>query len=114
PEEEEHLAAARKNKVLAQLILEQEDPSWAAVLAFYSALHLVDAYLARQDIHPRSHEARQGCVARVSALRPLHHAYRKLETRSRWVRYDLRPLPSFEVEHLITEDLARIEQVLGS
>jgi hypothetical protein len=112
PSEADYLTGAERNKALAVLLSEQEDPSWAAVLAFYSALHFINAYLAREGFFPGDHRTRGQYVARLQELKPIHSHYRRLEERSRWVRYELRRLHSVEVEGLILTDLATIEGVI--
>jgi hypothetical protein len=113
PSEAEHLAAAARNKALAQFLLQQDDASWAAVLAFYSALHYVSAYLERVDLRAHDHQSRARFMSRLSELKPIYEDYRKLETRSRWVRYDLRRLSVAEIESLLTGELARIENAIS-
>ena len=110
PSEDEHFTAARRAKDIALLLLEQPEPSWAAVLVFYSALHNVNAYLARHGRHPQSHQERNGLVGLLTDLKAIYGSYRKLESRSMWARYDLRPMTSFDVEQLLTQDLAAIEE----
>jgi hypothetical protein len=112
PSEADYLTGAERNKALAVLLSEQDDPSWAAVLAFYSALHFVNAYLARQGFFPRDHETRGGYITRLQELKPIYGHYRKLEERSRWVRYDLRRLQSVQVEQLLLHELATIETLI--
>jgi hypothetical protein len=112
PSEADHLSAAAQNRALATLLSEQADPSWGAVLAFYSALHLVSAYLAKHGYFPRDHGTRAGYIARSRELRPIYENYRRLEERSRWVRYDLRRLQARDVEQLISLDLAAIEALV--
>jgi hypothetical protein len=52
-------------------------------------------------------------VSRTSELLPIFDNYRLLEAQSRLVRYDLRKLRSDEIERLIDDNLAPIEQLIG-
>src|SRR4051812_13984154 len=91
-DEKEHLAAAAENKQLGlTLLVSPLSPRWSVVLAFYSALHLVDAYLVRVGYRPRNHEDRRASIQRLRELRPLWEDYRTLDTRSREARYDFKP-----------------------
>jgi hypothetical protein len=112
PSEQEHLVGAASNRALAHVLLEHADPSWAAVLAFYCALHLVNAYLIRMGISVQSHRTRDTYIARMSDLIPIYENYRRLESHSRWVRYDLRKLSPAEVKRLMADDLAAIESTI--
>jgi hypothetical protein len=114
PSEQEHLVGAASNRALAQVLLEQADPSWAAVLAFYCALHLVNAYLTRMGISAHSHRTRNTYIARMTDLIPIYENYRRLEWQSRWVRYDLGKLSSVEVSRLMADDLAKIESTINN
>ena len=88
------------------------DRQWAAVLLFYSALHLVDAFLAAQStpFHPGSHEIRDSCIARLRDLHPIARAYGTLQDRSKDARYRMRPFTQAEVRTLETVQFAAIRQ----
>jgi hypothetical protein len=61
PSRSKHEAAAALNEKLAEsLIDDTQTCPWAAALAFYSALHCVDAYLASLNtpVHPANHKER--------------------------------------------------------
>jgi hypothetical protein len=105
-----HLRGAARNKALAVSLLSQNEPDWAAVLAFYSALHLIDAYLAERNLRAGDHARRGNFIATTADLKPIHSQYRRLELRSRWVRYELQSLTTDDVEALLTRDLRQIEE----
>lgn len=108
PSTEAHLRAARKNKALANTLLDT-DHEWAVVVAFYSALHFIQAYFVAQNLKPNTHAARENYIGRLRELQPVHGTYRKLQTRSEWVRYTLDPVSRAEATYIATKDLQEIE-----
>ena len=105
-----HLDGAGHNKALATSLLGQGEASWAAVLAFYSALHYIDAYLADRGFRAGDHQRRSHYISTLRDLGPVGDPYRRLEVRAWWVRYELRVLDKAEVEALINKDLQQIEE----
>lgn len=61
------------------------DGCWAATVAFYAALHLVDRLAARQNMHPSNHTQRNAFVVRHH--RSIWSAYNALLIASRIARY---------------------------
>ena len=61
------------------------NPCWAATVAFYAALHLVDRLAARNNYHPVNHGDRLAYVS--SQHRPILAAYNALKTASEIGRY---------------------------
>jgi hypothetical protein len=106
PDQDQHIEAAQANEATALSLLDSS-PSWAVVLAFYSALHWVDAYMAMLPLHPKDHTERDHYI-QFEPLRPIYGTYRRLETRSREARYDLRPFTRSEAQTLLNNELARI------
>lgn len=99
--------------------LETSNECWAAVVAFYAALHLIELLAAAQNLHHRRHTGR-GSRQRYLASHPQHTVvlsdYTALETASHVARYD--SLPAFRAafpagvvrQQLIDGCLVRIEQ----
>jgi hypothetical protein len=89
PNAQRHLERARRNYALfGKLQAETEYPEWAAIVLFYTALKLIDAFLVQSGLTvPKDHAQRRTDVR--SSLRPLWAAYRDLEHLSRGARYDL-------------------------
>ena len=58
---------------------------WIVTLAFYKALHAVDSYLAKFNIHPRDHYHRKKEV--LQHLQQIHGQYSALYSASRNARY---------------------------
>jgi hypothetical protein len=108
-----HLEQARLNyKLYRELKLQGEHLDWAVTLMFYTALHLIQAYLVEIaatgfDI-PSDHEHRDRCI--TLRLAPIAADYSFLQTRSNWARYQpTRPRPSLDqVEQYETVQFARI------
>ena len=88
PSRADHLAQAEKNERLPQAIAEpgalpERATDWEVTTLFYSALHLVDAYLDQsQGVHPVSHRNREWYVSNVTQLRPIVRHYVNLYERS--------------------------------
>jgi hypothetical protein len=105
----DHLRAAVKNKDLANFLIQHGEHQWAVVLAFYSALHFVESFLAEYGLSAGTHTQRGNQMVRIAALRGIHDQYRLLQTRSEWVRYDLKEISPAAVEALVRKDLQEIE-----
>ena len=101
PARNEHLAKTESNARFLSAIVSQElAPDWAATVIFYRAMHLIEAWFARRDIHHVNHVQRNRAV--FEELSELTGPYRKL--------YDLSRLARYGVDGIITwadyEDLA--------
>ncbi|MFN3420813.1 MAG: hypothetical protein ACK40X_03700 [Armatimonadota bacterium] len=83
----EHVAKAQSiERVLT--VLDDQNPDhwdWIAIVAFYAALHWVDAFLAAQGSHPQNHRERNRLV---NLLVPANLAYGILYSASRRARYE--------------------------
>jgi len=75
PNEITHRRQAEQNERLARglILLSPQLMDWGVTACFYTALHLVDAYLARGNIHPRNHAEREDWIRRQ--LRPIRGNY---------------------------------------
>ena len=116
----EHLATAERNRAIATLLIDpvatvsvQPAPSeWVAVLAFYSAVHLVNGLLWERLRYERvDHSDRQCMVGRLVALRPIRWAYVQLRRRA----FDARYKPAYrlaagDAEKLLSVHLASVER----
>jgi hypothetical protein len=74
-----------------------EHLDWAVIILFYTAMHLVQAYLVQEATSkaeiPLDHGRRGGCV--YLKLPELGADFDFLLTRSKWARYELdRPTPT--------------------
>ena len=93
---EEHLQAARRNRDLARALL---GPSvahlrpapweWVAVIAFYSAIHYVNAYVwETARFEPSSHGERLARIRREPAIRHCRRRYARLQELGQLARYE--------------------------
>jgi hypothetical protein len=113
------LATAERNRQFAERSIARANPippdlEWAAVAAFYSAVHLVNAYLFELlGLSPGTHEERGGLLARVSDLRRIHAEYEMMRVVAGNARYS--PLYTLSEEHLrslLDAELAAIENAV--
>ncbi len=104
PSRDDHLKQAQHNLEFSESLDPASYPDWLATGLFYTALHYIDAFLATKSVHPGIHDVRDGLVAKVQELRPLHNHYRALKDSSRTARYY--PSASFSRAHL--QDLRNI------
>jgi len=101
PGELDHKNHALHNKSFFDNIWSDSNfPDWVVIVGFYTALHCVDAVLARDGLHPQKHtmeDPKEFAIARnelVSTHRltsPVARAYIQLYQWSRNARYN----PSF-------------------
>ncbi len=114
----EHVEKADyNNKVLHKYFYKyhKKCPGWICVMAFYSALHYVDAYLLRRHgIRRIHHEERNADVSQL--IREIEEEYLRLYNYGNNARYDkMRNLPDEEdSEQAATKDLLKIQEyILG-
>lgn len=116
-----HVATARENRDFATALVNDYNgtpPSlnWAAVAAFYAAVHYVNAYLWElAHLEPSSHFERASLIARWPLLQPLVPAYQRLQRYAINARYT----PGFRMQRgdvmdLLETDLAIIAQAIES
>ena len=96
PETEAHLTRAERNRAVARALCDpqhsmslQPPPyDWAAIAAFYAAVHYVNAFLwERLGMAPQDHRARRQLVARTSPLNRAVAPYDRLTAIGRDARY---------------------------
>ena len=86
-------------------------PDWMATVAFYAAVHAIEAWLARRGIHSHSHHERN--IHLRNFLPHLWQHYRRLEVASRLARYEgVHPSETL-LRQLVDHDLTTILQSLG-
>src|SRR5438094_543245 len=89
------------------------NPTWSAVVAFYSALHWVDALLAHElNVHPSDHRARGNYVQRTTMLRSVRSRYERLFVASLQARYQGIRFTRNDASAFLTDDLASIKRVI--
>ena len=114
----DHLYMAEQNRDLALVLFAPEAErirprraDWAGVVAFYSSVHFVNAYLweARRFV-PQNHGDRNLAVGAEPALQPMRASYRLLRTFAFLARYGV-PFAANEadVRNLVDIDLRAVE-----
>lgn len=116
PSKENHLETARDNRGVAISLLESNPQSlaWATTISFYSALHLVEAAMAKDGLHFENHTARNIHLKQTNNLQNIWKHYKPLYDNSLKARYLMTNGGSAESlirEHL-GEDGVR-ERILG-
>jgi hypothetical protein len=117
----DHLTQARRNRDFAGQLLENYPNDltalqWAVTVAFYCAVHCIEAHLAGFGTPSRSHEER-----RRRMLDPRHNipanvyaAYRQLERYSRGARYSLQQFTAGDVQaNILGRYLATVTRFVG-
>lgn len=89
PKASEHKTKAEHNRQFLNGIAVDTFPDWAAVAAFYTAVHLVERVRAASgDGHSQDHDGRLSYVATVHG--EIHTAYHILQNASMLARYQSR------------------------
>lgn len=115
---EEHLAKAQRNKAFLRkhlLKILNKCPDWASVVAFYSALHFVEAFLKKKhNLDFENHEERHKFMS--WNLREIWNAYYLLYDLGFTSRYkSIKDAPIFdEVDSAIKYDLHDVEEYVMS
>lgn len=108
PGRTEHIKKAKHNESFYSSLEIDTTPyrDWVVSGVFYTALHLIDAYLATKDVHPFSHGMRDDWVKKNRELEKIWLDYRDLkefrmkasykiyEFRSEEIKQDVLPLLS--------------------
>jgi hypothetical protein len=88
-----HIKKAERNELFFQSLRASLFDEWGVVVLFYSALHYVDAILAREFRlppacqHPQEHNERNTGVAQSLTLGDIYKDYKLLYDRSLDARY---------------------------
>ncbi len=91
--EVEHIELANSNhKLIAHLIGEGSFHDWLATVAFYKAIHVVEAVFANHmQYHSHSHAVREEQLKRSARFKAIFTNYAHLLNESRTFRYLLQP-----------------------
>lgn len=113
----QHLRQVDHNKQLLQTfdVNSTEYLDWVVTIAFYTAVHLIEAYFAdvRPQIHNTDHQKRQDAMRRVAEFKSIYNLYRELEEWSRNTRYKCYQPKSEFVKNQVLSYLSDIEQVIN-
>jgi hypothetical protein len=86
PSRVEHLAKAGRAADVEELTRRAGLEDWAITALFYRAVHLLEAYFSREDVHHTNHTARSRAIARE--FPETYGAYVELTRLSRLARYE--------------------------
>lgn len=91
PTKDQHVTKADGNAELAlSLALDNQTKiDWALTILFYAAMHYVEAYLAKANVHLRSHTTRDNAISRDSSLRKIFKEYADLKFFGYNARYEV-------------------------
>ena len=91
PNETTHLAIANHNQQLIELLLPHinDYADWITTVAFYKALHIVEAVLSNDNTirHGIDHQSRENILKRNSKYKHIYTYYRPLYAASLVARY---------------------------
>lgn len=89
PTEAEHRAQALRNEQFLRGLQSSSTQyaDWVVTVAFYAAVHLVEARLAKLGIHSPDHDKRNSYVTILSEFKPVYREYMELYFFSLQSRY---------------------------
>jgi hypothetical protein len=107
---DQHLAKAARNQAFLDKV-DDTFPEWLATVAFYKAVHLVEAFFATQGIHSKRHGERNH---RLQHHHPdIWMEFKPLHDISRQVRYYAASVTAQKVrEYLIGVRLKAVEALV--
>lgn len=116
PERTEHLSKYTHNKEFLKCPAFEEinNTDWAIVVVFYSALHLIEAFFAGNDLHFREHKNRARWVSSDNRLKntDIPKYYHLLYNQSIRARYDCVQMKGSDLQAAI-DALTIIERTLN-
>jgi hypothetical protein len=92
PTKEEHITKAEGNETFADSIEPTSQPriDWKLVVFFYTAMHYVEAYVAKAlGFHLRSHTTRDSYISKETNLKKIRIFYGHLKYYGYNARYEL-------------------------
>ena len=101
PSDTDHIQQARRNAQFLSTFDLAATPhaEWVIIVAFYTAVHLVEAHFARANLHWRRHEDRNRQVERQ--FPEISTDYMLLYKESRKARYDCLPVTSAQASRAV-------------
>jgi hypothetical protein len=117
PNAQDHLTQAEANRTYALNFDPQDATSiqWAVTVAFYAALHYVEALFATEvpALHFTQHTKRTSALGRLGNTRPvfqrLQQPYSDLKDYSEQARYDCQVFTATQLQNVILPLLQQIE-----
>lgn len=89
PSRQEHLRVAHENELLIdQLSLDNPCArGWLSTVAFYAALHYVEAFFSKSGTHSADHRTRDSNLSRHPETMAIYFEYSELKNLSTRARY---------------------------
>jgi hypothetical protein len=89
PNEFVHIDLALRNQTTITYLLERKEQhsEWLATIAFYKALHIVEAIFAGNHFHSTNHESRERVLKKEKRYTEIWKHYRPLLSASMIARY---------------------------
>lgn len=112
PDSDEH-CEKRDRAESAQLALQndnlKEHADWIIIIAFYQALHCIDAYLvSKENCQPKSHAKRLEAIRQSAYLRPIYSHFDFMYTASMDARYYSWQASGADVAQILQTDLKSV------
>lgn len=116
PDQNEHIKKSKHNESFYSSLEIDKTPykDWIVSGIFYTALHLIDAYLATKNIHPFSHGMRDDWVKKNRELDQIWLDYRDLKEFRMKASYKIYEFSTEEVKQDVLPLLSSIRKGLGS
>lgn len=114
PDQNEHIKKAKHNESFYASLEIDSTPykDWVVTGIFYTALHLIDAYLATKNIHPFSHGMRDDWVKKNRELDHIWLFYRDLKEFRMKASYKIHEFDAEEVKQDVLPLLSSIRNGL--
>lgn len=114
PDKRSHLQKAKHNETFYLSFDIKETPfrDWVVVGVFYSALHLIEAYLVTKGLHSLSHATRDDWVKNRREMDPIYFDYRDLKQLRMKASYKCCSFSATEVEKEVIPLLDSIRKTI--
>ena len=114
PRQKDHLEKAKHNESFVASFDLDSTPflDWAITGMFYSALHYVEAYFAKQGYHSALHRTRDSTIQRDGNIRYLFYAYSELKNFSINARYSLKKFKASDVRLTLQPHLDSVKKTI--
>lgn len=115
PSKDQHVTKADGSAALASSFVldNQSRIDWALVMLFYAAMHYVEAYLAKSNVHLRSHTTRDNAISRDAALRKIFKEYSDLKYFGYNARYEVSGFKATDVTNVALKHYTTIKNHLS-
>ena len=116
PDAKEHKTKADKNIAFFESFATSDSPEWKVVVAFYSALHMVERLASCEMVHNSDHHRRLAYLRSHRSHKAIYPAFTALHDASGIARYDTdgrfaKAFPGDHVQRILLDTFfARIRQ----